>query len=208
MNTHRGGVSARSAGHQGTEEIGDGRGAKYRRIAVSKTRSKYSIHATARLSAQKPPPLPRLPRPKRDIAGAGSRGKVFQNLSAPVITMASTSTPSLYIRNEAATSPPHAQTLDQTNPTLLVSWWCTIFSAVIILIRIGGRWVRTERLFLEDKMMGLAIVPLFIRMGCVHVILRNGTNNVMLANLTDEDVANRMLGSKLVLVARIFYAML
>lgn len=82
-----------------------------------------------------------------------------------------------------------------------------MFSFVIIMIRMGGRWVRTERLFHEDRMMALAIVPLFVRMGCVHVILRNGTNNVITTGLTDDDIAQRMLGSKLVLVARIFYAM-
>ena len=68
--------------------------------------------------------------------------------------------------------------------------------------------MRTERLFLEDKIMALSIIPLFARMGCAHVVLRWGTNNTMTTGLSAEDLWQREIGSKCVLPARIFYAAL
>ena len=73
--------------------------------------------------------------------------------------------------------PPAFQSRIALNPTLIVSWWCTIFSLTAILIRVFGRWVRTERLFREDWIMFYNIIPLMIRMALVHVILIWGTNN-------------------------------
>lgn len=105
-------------------------------------------------------------------------------------------------------NPPPARTAIQDNPSLLVSWWVTIFSLTIILFRLGGRWIRTERLFLEDKIMALSIIPLLVRMGFTHLVLRNGTNNTVTAGLSAADIANREYGSQMVLGARIFYAML
>ncbi len=72
----------------------------------------------------------------------------------------------------------------------------------------AGRYVRTERLFAEDKTAALAVIPLFLRMGCVQVILVYGTNNAQLAdaNLTDDDLHRRAIGSGLVLLSRILYA--
>ena len=104
--------------------------------------------------------------------------------------------------------PPNAQTKVGRNPALLVSWWCTVFALVIILVRLAGRYIRTERLFREDKMMALSIVPLLIRMGLVHCILLWGTNNANLAGMTENELYHRQLGSKLVLAARISYAAL
>lgn len=104
--------------------------------------------------------------------------------------------------------PPPAQDAASVNPTLLVSWWCTIFALTIILARLAGRWVRTERLFREDKIMALSIIPLLLRMGCVHVVLKFGTNNAIMTGLSEEDIWHREIGSKLVLPARIFYAAL
>ena len=92
------------------------------------------------------------------------------------------------------------------NPTLLVSWWATGFSIIIILIRNMGRFVRTERLFREDKIMFWSIIPLLIRMGFVHVVLIWGTNNTVTLGLDAEDIHHREIGSKLVLAARVFYA--
>ncbi|KAK2768266.1 hypothetical protein FQN54_000118 [Arachnomyces sp. PD_36] len=102
-------------------------------------------------------------------------------------------------------TPPDAQTRLDVNPTLLISWWATCFSLVIILVRLGGRWVRTERLFREDVVVAASIVPLFIRMFLVHFILRWGTNNVDTTGLSPEDIRHREIGSRLVLIARIFY---
>ena len=42
------------------------------------------------------------------------------------------------------TAPPEPRTRLTNNPTLLFSWWCTIFSAVIIGMRLAGRKVRSS----------------------------------------------------------------
>ncbi|RAQ55745.1 putative integral membrane protein [Aspergillus flavus] len=101
---------------------------------------------------------------------------------------------------------PNARTKADDNPTLLVSWWATGFSLAIIVVRVCGRYVRIERFFREDKVMMLAIIPLLIRMVLVHVILIWGTNNTKTAGLTAEEIQHRIVGSKLVLVSRICYA--
>lgn len=105
-------------------------------------------------------------------------------------------------------SPPPPQDAVTNNPSLLLSWWCTWFSFVIIVVRLAGRWVRTEKLFLEDKIMALSVIPLFARMGCAHFVLRWGTNNALIAGLSAQDIWQREIGSKCVLPARIFYAAL
>ncbi|KAF2262732.1 hypothetical protein CC78DRAFT_310740 [Lojkania enalia] len=105
-------------------------------------------------------------------------------------------------------SPPDRRTRMENQPTLLYSWWCTIFSLVIIGFRLSGRYIRNERLFREDKIMAWSIIPLMVRMGFVHVVLIYGTNNVNVSGLTDPTIIHRReIGSKLVLVARIFYAL-
>ncbi|KAL2016264.1 hypothetical protein VTK56DRAFT_4008 [Thermocarpiscus australiensis] len=105
-------------------------------------------------------------------------------------------------------APPPLRPFSEDKPTLLVCWWITSFCAVIILLRIAGRFVRTERLFREDKIAALALVPLFLRMGCVHVILIYGTNNAQLAGagLSDEDLHRKSIASGLVLLSRVLNA--
>ncbi|PYH92681.1 integral membrane protein Pth11-like protein [Aspergillus ellipticus CBS 707.79] len=103
-------------------------------------------------------------------------------------------------------TPPDARTKLQSNPTLLVSWWATAFSVAIIIVRVCGRYVRIERFFREDKAMMASVIPLLLRMACVHVILLWGTNNTKTEGLTAEGIRHRVIGSKLVLVARILYA--
>lgn len=103
---------------------------------------------------------------------------------------------------------PDYESRSQINPTLLMSWWATGFSLAIIVVRLCGRYVRLERFFPEDKMMVLSIIPLSVRMILVHFVLIYGTNNVNTDGLTAEEISKRELGSKLVLVARIFYAIL
>ncbi|KAJ5294933.1 hypothetical protein N7508_009754, partial [Penicillium antarcticum] len=103
-------------------------------------------------------------------------------------------------------SPPAMQTRDQINPTLMMSWWATGFSLAIIIVRLCGRYIRMERFFPEDKVAMISVVPLVIRMVLVHFVLVLGTNNTTTAGLTEQDIRNRELGSKLVLAARIFYA--
>jgi hypothetical protein len=103
-------------------------------------------------------------------------------------------------------APPPARDFHHDKPTLLVCWWCTCFAAVIILFRVCGRYIRTERLFREDWIAFACLIPLFARMALVHVILLYGTNNTVLTGLSELSVHRRILGSKLVLVSRIFYA--
>jgi hypothetical protein len=105
-------------------------------------------------------------------------------------------------------SPPERRTRIANNPTLLYSWWCTIFSLVIIGFRVSGRYIRNERLFREDKVMAWSVIPLMTRMALIHVVLIYGTNNVDIEGLTNPDrIHKREIGSKLVLAARIFYAL-
>lgn len=113
----------------------------------------------------------------------------------------------IVLRNMNSTPPP-AKTKSENNATLLVSWWCTGFSLAIILVRLAGRYVRTEKLFREDKIMACSIIPLLARMGLVHLVLVYGTNNADTTGLTSLQMQHRELGSKLVLASRIMYAAL
>ena len=57
--------------------------------------------------------------------------------------------------------------------------------------------------------MALSIIPLMIRMGLVHMVLLWGTNNAAISgNISAEAIRRREIGSRLVLVSRIMYAML
>ena len=103
-------------------------------------------------------------------------------------------------------SAPAAESTQDSHPTLLVSWWCTGFALGIILVRLSSRYIRTEKLFREDKVMFWSIVPLLFRMGMVHVVLLWGTNNASTAGLSATDIRHREIGSKIVLAARITYA--
>ncbi|KAG7004881.1 DNA-directed RNA polymerases I, II, and III subunit RPABC1 [Physcia stellaris] len=103
-------------------------------------------------------------------------------------------------------TPPPAKNAVANNPTLLLSWWCTGFALAIIIVRISGRYVRTEKLFREDKIMALSIVPLLARMALVHLVLLWGTNNTATTGLTQLERQHREVGSKLVLASRIMYA--
>ncbi|KAK4126020.1 hypothetical protein N657DRAFT_654491 [Parathielavia appendiculata] len=104
--------------------------------------------------------------------------------------------------------PPALHPFSEDKPTLLVCWWITSFCAVIIALRVVGRFIRTEKLFNEDKTAALALVPLFLRIGCVHVILVYGTNNAQLdrAGLSDEQLHQKSIASGLVLLSRVLYA--
>jgi hypothetical protein len=103
--------------------------------------------------------------------------------------------------------PPPLHPFSQDKPTLLVCWWITTFCTVLILLRVSGRYIRTETLFREDKTAALALVPLLLRMGCVHVVLLWGTNNVDLdgVRLSEIELRRREVGSGLVLAARVLF---
>ncbi|KAL7789055.1 GPCR protein, PTH11-type [Trichoderma ceciliae] len=104
--------------------------------------------------------------------------------------------------------PPPLRGFSQDKPSLLVCWWATIFCALMILLRIAGRFIRTEKLFSEDRFAALALIPLFLRMGCVHFILIHGTNNADFAavSLDPDELRNKSIASGLVLLSRILYA--
>jgi len=107
--------------------------------------------------------------------------------------------------------PPPLRSYDDNRPTLLVCWWITAFCTAIILLRVAGRFIRSEKLFAEDKVAALALVPLYLRMGCVHFILLYGTNNVQLLGAPQSELSGdlyhkREIGSGLVLASRILYA--
>jgi hypothetical protein len=104
--------------------------------------------------------------------------------------------------------PPPLRNYEQDRPTLLVCWWITAFCTAIILLRVTGRFIRTERLFAEDKVAAVALLPLYLRMGCVHFILLYGTNNAQLegAGLSEDLLRKKSIASGFVLASRIFYA--
>ena len=116
--------------------------------------------------------------------------------------------PAMILSARLYTSPPPAKSGHQDNPSILVSWWCTGFALAIIIVRLTGRYIRTEKLFREDKVMALSIIPLLGRMGFVHLILLWGTNNAITSGSNAHDLERRALGSKFVLCSRILYVAL
>jgi hypothetical protein len=104
------------------------------------------------------------------------------------------------------TTAPALRDFREDKPTLLVSWWCTFYAITIILFRVCGRYIRTEKVFLEDGVMILAVVPLLMRVAFVHVVLLYGTNNSDTTGLTSVEIHHRETGSQLVLASRIMYA--
>ncbi|KAI0457529.1 GPCR protein, PTH11-type [Xylaria acuta] len=104
-------------------------------------------------------------------------------------------------------SPPPLHTADDDKPTLLVCWWITLFCATIIFLRVAGRFIRSEKLFREDRTVMLAAIPLFLRMGFVHIVLFWGTNNARFTwPLTETELRHKSIASGLVLGSRILYA--
>ncbi|KAH0541442.1 hypothetical protein FGG08_004051 [Glutinoglossum americanum] len=93
--------------------------------------------------------------------------------------------------------PPPARTSREDHPTLLVTYWCSFFALGIILFRLAGRYVRTEQLFREDKIMAFSIVPLLSRLALIHVVLIYGTNNAITIGLGPVQIHKREIGSRL-----------
>ncbi|OIW22836.1 hypothetical protein CONLIGDRAFT_151026 [Coniochaeta ligniaria NRRL 30616] len=109
------------------------------------------------------------------------------------------------------TPAPSARPFSEDKPTLLVCWWITAFCATFILLRVTGRLIRVEKLFREDTVAAAALFPLFVRMALVHVVLLYGTNNVDLDGIngiafSERELERRSIGSRLVLLSRIFDA--
>ncbi|KAK4119151.1 hypothetical protein N657DRAFT_650575 [Parathielavia appendiculata] len=105
-------------------------------------------------------------------------------------------------------SPPPARPFSEDKATLLTSWWITAMCAVVIILRLMGRYIRVEMLFVEDRIAALALIPLLLRMAFVHPILLYGTNNVLVDDplqLSNTEIYHRSIGSRLVLISRILH---
>ncbi|EPQ65030.1 Bgt-3829 [Blumeria graminis f. sp. tritici] len=111
-----------------------------------------------------------------------------------------------YFLGRFPTAAPPVTSFRDDKPSLLISWWCTLYSLAIIIFRIMGRYIRTEKIFLDDQVMVLSIIPLLSRMALETVVIIHGTNNVEITSLTPTQIHGRELGSKMVLVSRILYA--
>ncbi|KAI0998075.1 hypothetical protein K3495_g10116 [Podosphaera aphanis] len=111
-----------------------------------------------------------------------------------------------HIARRLPTTAPPLTSFRDDKPCLLISWWCTLYSLVIIVFRAIGRYIRTEKVFLDDQIMLLAAVPLIARMIFETSVIYHGTNNVDITYLTGAQIKSRELGSKMVLVSRILYA--
>ncbi|KAH8675114.1 hypothetical protein BGZ61DRAFT_458344 [Ilyonectria robusta] len=103
---------------------------------------------------------------------------------------------------------PEARPFSKDKPTALVSIWISLFCIAIIVLRLSGRYVRVEKLLREDKIVACALIPLILRAVCVHFVLLYGTNNVNLdgLDLTQSEIDKRVIGSRLVMATRVFYA--
>lgn len=104
--------------------------------------------------------------------------------------------------------PPPRRTAVDDRPTLLVTWWCCGCCLVIIFCRVVGRYNRTLRIYNDDKWMAASAVPLLIRVAVIHAVLTLGTNNVDTKGMEEAEVRRRVLGSRLVLFARVMYTAL
>ena len=107
------------------------------------------------------------------------------------------------------TAPPEPRSRLANWPTVLFSWWCTSFAAVIIITRLLSRKVRSSKLFREDWIMMASLIPLFGRMVFIHFVLIYGTNNIDVSKVevTGTRLRNHEMGARLVLAGRIFYAL-
>ncbi|CAG8983396.1 hypothetical protein HYALB_00000564 [Hymenoscyphus albidus] len=102
-------------------------------------------------------------------------------------------------------TPPDFRDFRDDKPTLLVSWWCTVYAMTIIFFRVIGRYIRTEKSYREDIIMLLGVIPLLLRQATLHVVLLYGTNNTITDGLSAIGIRRRETGSKLVLVTRVLY---
>lgn len=171
-----------------------------------------------RLLNSSPPPTPT----KFINYVRGSYAKFFISNPRPITTILTNNNhfaekrrvPScmLFSREAAATMlstlAPAREAANELKPAVTMSIWCTCYSITIIIFRVSGRWLRTKTVFVEDTIMALSILILVARMILVSLILYDGTNNVELSLFMDEaEISRREVGSQLVLVTRMLYAM-
>ncbi|KAF8455180.1 hypothetical protein BGX38DRAFT_216576 [Terfezia claveryi] len=107
------------------------------------------------------------------------------------------------------------------HPTLLITYWCSLFSVFLIFSRLFWRFSRLSKAYKDDWWMVASIIPLGIRLGLAHLVLIWGTNNISLAGFDefrkprdggeyvkwglDEEIRRRENGSKCILAARVAY---
>ena len=94
-------------------------------------------------------------------------------------------------------------------PTLIVAYICALLSLACIATRLICRRIRGERYwaFPDDIWMGFSVVPLFVRLGLIHVVIVYGTNQAPMGMriLGGNAKEEMILGSKFVLASRIVY---
>lgn len=95
--------------------------------------------------------------------------------------------------------------------TLEATYACSVLTVILISVRFALRYRRKQERHIDDLWMAMSLVPLIIRLGVIHVVLVYGTNNFenresAIKNMTTVDINRRVLGSKLILASRIFYA--
>jgi len=103
--------------------------------------------------------------------------------------------------------------MDVHDRTLAVVWVCCILSILIMATRLLlGRMFR-KKFTLADGLTAAAIFFSFARITCTHIIVLWKTNNISpdlgsLSVLSERQIYEREIGSKLTLVARCLYILL
>ncbi|KAL7269531.1 hypothetical protein RUND412_007806, partial [Rhizina undulata] len=97
--------------------------------------------------------------------------------------------------------------------TLATTWACSMLSLIIIITRLSWRYRQVGRMYLDDLWMGISLGPLLLRLAFIHVTLVWMTNNFdrseyPVSQMSPLEIKQRIIGSKLVLPGRVFYAAL
>jgi hypothetical protein len=93
--------------------------------------------------------------------------------------------------------------------TLSASYICTFLAAILIFVRLGLRYQQREARHIDDIWMAISLVPLLVRCGLIHIVLLYGTTSFDRSDfhgMSAAETKNRIIGSKSILAARIFYA--
>lgn len=102
---------------------------------------------------------------------------------------------------------------DLEGRTLAIVWICCILSILIMASRLILGKVFHKKFTLANGITAAAIFFSFARIGCTHIVVLWKTNNIFpdLGSrdvLSDQQIYEREVGSKLTLVARCLYILL